>query len=342
MFSTDLSEKILIEPFKAGADTLTIVSGYASPATIVEHVNRLKAAVGIPGSASLKLSIDLRVGMFAAGGTTRPEHDAFVRLTNQKILNGNLSISYFPGPEVVHSKVYVWSALGIPVAAFTGSANYTNPGFGLQRTGQQNVMTDVDPEEALRYCESDGDRVLACEDVDDGTRDRLPLRHQRPSELALARLSDPAPGQLSGDDQWVGITRSLSLLQSDGDDYAPGGGINWGLSRGRASADEAYVSVPSTIGKSGFFPPRNVTFDMVGDDLELLSVRIASGNKPYGKDLTTSAPNSHLGSYIRRRMGLVSGAFVGRQQLDQYGRRDIDVTYLGNGQYALDFSVPRN
>ncbi|MGY3380879.1 hypothetical protein ACVWYS_002836 [Arthrobacter sp. TE12231] len=339
MFATELFERVLIQPVLAGADTLTIVSGYASPATIIEHISRLKVALGISGSALPKVSIDLRVGMFAAGGTTRPEHDAFVRLTEQKLLDGNLKVSYFPGPHVVHSKVYVWSAKGSPVDAFVGSANYTNPGFGLQRTGQQNVMTHVYPEVADDYCESGVGLLLACADVDEVTRDQLPLRHQRPSELALARLTERRPGEPSGDGEWVGITRSLSLLKSNGDDYAPGGGINWGLSRGRASEDEAYISVPSAIGQSGFFPPRNVTFDMVGDDLELLSVRIASGDNPYGKDLTTSAPNSHLGSYIRRRMGLASGAFIGRQQLDHYGRSDIDVTYLGNGQYALDFSV---
>lgn len=340
MFSTELSERVLIQPFMAGADTLTIISGYASPATIIEHVNRLKIARGITGSAIPTVSIDLRVGMFAAGGTTRPEHDAFVRLTSQKIVDGDLRVSYFPGPHVVHSKVYVWSVAGRPAAAFSGSANYTNPGFSLQRTGQQNVMTEVDPEEALQYCQGEANKLVQCADVDDETRDRLPLRRERPSELALNRISHPLPDDLDGDAQWVGKTYSLSLLKKNGDDYAPGGGINWGLSRGRASEDEAYISVPSSIGQSGFFPPRNVTFDMVGDDLELLSVRIASGDNPYGKDLTTSAPNSHLGSYIRRRMGLPSGAFIGTQQLDQYGRSDIDVTYLGNGQYTLDFSVP--
>jgi hypothetical protein len=340
MFSTELSDRVLVQPFMAGAETLTIVSGYASPATIIEHVNRLKGARGISGSALPKVSIDLRIGMFAAGGTTRPEHDAFVRLTSQKVLDGDLRVSYFPGPHVVHSKVYVWSAKGSPVAAFAGSANYTNPGFSLQRTGQQNVMTKVDPTEALSYCESEADKLLQCADVDDETRDRLPLRREKPSELALNRLSKTRPEELGGDARWIGQTYRLSLLKKNGDDYAPGGGINWGLSRGRASEDEAYISVPSSVGQSGFFPPRNVTFDMLGDDLELLSVRTASGNNPYGKDLTTSAPNSHLGSYIRRRMGLPSGAFIGRQQLDQYGRSDIDVTYVGNGQYTLDFSVP--
>lgn len=339
MFSEHLSDRILIQPFMVGADSLTIVSGYASPATIIEHVNRLKIARGLTGSALPKVSIDLRIGMFAAGGTTRPEHDAFVRLTGQKILDGDLRVSYFPGPNVVHSKVYVWSAAGRPVNAFVGSANYTNPGFSFQHTGQLNLMTNVDPVEALGICALGAETLVQCTDVDDETRDRLPLRRERPSEMALSRILQPSPEDVEGDAQWIGKTYSLSLLKKNGDDYAAGGGINWGLSRGRASEDEAYISVPSAIGRSGFFPPRNVTFDMVGDDLELLSVRIASGDNPYGKDLTTSAPNSHLGSYIRRRMGLPSGAFVGRQQLDRYGRSDIDVTYLGNGQYALDFSV---
>lgn len=340
MFSAYLCDRILIQPFMRGADTLTIVSGYASPATIIEHVNRLKVARGITGSALPEVSIDLRIGMFAAGGTTRPEHDAFVRLTSQKVVDGDLRVSYFPGPNVVHSKVYVWSAAGRPVDAFVGSANYTNPGFSLQSTGQLNLMANVDPGEALGVCMLGAETLVQCADVDDETRDRLPLRREKPSELGLCRVSHPLSDDVEGDAQWVGKTYSLSLLKKNGDDYAPGGGINWGLSRGRASEDEAYISVPSAVGQSGFFPPRNVTFDMVGDDLELLSVRIASGDNPYGKDLTTSAPNSHLGSYIRRRMGLPSGAFIGKQQLDQYGRSDIDVTYLGNGQYTLDFSVP--
>ncbi|MFC8411508.1 restriction endonuclease PLD domain-containing protein [Arthrobacter sp. NPDC057259] len=339
MFADRLFERVLIEPHLAGADTLTIVTGYASPATLIEHTNRLKVAVGALDATLPKLSIDLRVGMFAGGGTTRPEHDAFVRLTRQSLLDGSLRISYFPGPDVVHSKVYLWSAEGLPASAFTGSANYTNPGFGLQRTVQQNVMTYVYPEQADEYCESGMGLLLDCSDVDESTRQRLPVSHQRPSRMSLTRptksLSDPP----LSDDEWVGVTHSLSLLNTYGGDYFPGGGINWGLSRGRVSKDEAYISIPSAIGRCGFFPPRNVTFDMIGDDSELLSVRVASGENSYGKDLTTTAPNSHLGSYIRRRMGLPPGAFIGRRELDQYGRSDIDVTYVGDGQYTLDFSV---
>lgn len=228
----------------------------------------------------------------------------------------------------------------LTVDAFVGSANYTNPGFGLQRTGQQNVMTHVYPEVAYDYCESCMDPLLACSDVDDATREQLPLRHQRPSELALSRLHERRPGEPSGEGKWIGIARTLSLLKSNGDDYAPGGGINWGLSRGRASQDEAYISVPSVIGQSGFFPPRNVTFDMVGDDLELLSVRIASGDNWYGKDLTTTAPNSHLGSYIRRRMGLPSGRSSAETSSNNTGAPTLTSPTLEMGNTLSTSAVP--
>ena len=48
---------------------------------------------------------------------------------------------------------------------------------------------------------------------------------------------------------------------------------------------------------------------------------------------------SELGLYLRRRIGVASGKAVDKNDLEKYGRTDINVKLIGNGIYMLDFSV---
>ena len=74
------------------------------------------------------------------------------------------------------------------------------------------------------------------------------------------------------------------------------------------------------------------------DDGEDLIMRVASGSDRCGKDMST-IPNSELGSYIRKRMGLYEGTKVGIRELLDYGRTYVTITRTSEGNYYLDFSL---
>ena len=46
-----------------------------------------------------------------------------------------------------------------------------------------------------------------------------------------------------------------------------------------------------------------------------------------------------MGAYFRKRLDLPSGAFVKKENLERYGRTDVNFTHLDADTYFLDFSV---
>lgn len=126
---------------------------------------------------------------------------------------------------------------------------------------------------------------------------------------------------------------SLSLITRSGE---PGNrsGLNWGQRPGR-NPNEAYISLPSRIAKSGFFPLEKRHFTAITDDRHQLILRIEQQND---KAITTPARNSDLGEYFRNRLGLANGAFATRADLDRYGRTDVIFLRLDEETYYMDFS----
>ena len=129
-------------------------------------------------------------------------------------------------------------------------------------------------------------------------------------------------------------TARLSLITRTGE---PGkhSGLNWGQRPGR-NPNEAYISLPSRIAKSGFFPLEKRHFAAITDDRHQLILRIEQQND---KAITTPARNSDLGEYFRNRLGLANGAYVDRAALDAYGRTDVVFVKLDEETYYMDFSV---
>ncbi|MGC6472616.1 MAG: hypothetical protein ACON4W_07055 [Parvibaculales bacterium] len=111
-------------------------------------------------------------------------------------------------------------------------------------------------------------------------------------------------------------------------------GLNWGQRPGR-NQNQAYISIPSDIQKSKFFPEIGIPFKVTCDDgFEMLCVRAQQN----GKALHSCNDNSIIGLYFRQRLGLASGRPVMLHHLYEYGRLSIDVYKYSNGSFALDFS----
>jgi hypothetical protein len=111
-------------------------------------------------------------------------------------------------------------------------------------------------------------------------------------------------------------------------------GLNWGQRPGREQ-NQAYLSVPSYIQKSSFFPSPGIQFTIECDDGEIFYCVRAQAN---GKAIHTPANNSLMGLYFRRRLDIMPGYAVKIEHLIRYGRTSVDVSKLSTSRFYLDFS----
>ena len=96
------------------------------------------------------------------------------------------------------------------------------------------------------------------------------------------------------------------------------------------------MRVPISIARAGFFPSRATEFTVLTDDrLSFIAVTAQDGNKA----IETPDGNHILGEYFRLRLGVPLGDLVTRQQLDAYGRHDIEFCKLDDETFLMDFSI---
>ncbi len=122
-------------------------------------------------------------------------------------------------------------------------------------------------------------------------------------------------------------------------------GLNWGFSNGHVCQDDAYVAITHSFIQAHphFFPPIGSTIDVVWDDGTNMTCSVEGTQEvngaAYPKQLTSAYDKSVFGVYMRRRMGLALGSKIRMKDLDNYGRRDIEIQSLGHNRYSIDFSV---
>jgi hypothetical protein len=114
-------------------------------------------------------------------------------------------------------------------------------------------------------------------------------------------------------------------------------GLNWGQ-RPNRNQNQAYLSIPADIQRSGFFPETGIPFNMICDDGYAMICARAQQN---GKALHSIKNNAIMGMYFRDRLNLGSGELVTIQHLENYGRLYVNITRSGDGEYYLDFSSPK-
>lgn len=112
-------------------------------------------------------------------------------------------------------------------------------------------------------------------------------------------------------------------------------GLNWGQRPGR-DPNQAYLSVPVEIQRSGFFPERGEVFVIECDDGFKMKCVRAQAN---GKAIESPTDNSIIGTYFRNRLGLRPGHLVTIDYLLTYGRLSVDIHYRNDYSYFLDFST---
>lgn len=322
MVLKDIAKTLLFDPLSCDVNELYIMSGYATPTMLSWYIKNLYHKTQTP------ISIYLLVGMVPFDGISVSVHEGFIQLvrSEQPQEIDKLECSYIYDAPAVHSNLFIWAKDGSPVLAYSGSANFVQSSFvGRHR---QEVMNECDPAEAMEYYQSLIDRSIY---VHHAEVEEYVVIH--PTHAVLDLENSLIEGfDLMTQDGYQTVT--LSLITKTG---APGkrSGLNWGQRPGR-NPNEAYISLPSKIAKSGFFPLEKRHFTAITDDRHQLILRIEQQND---KAITTPARNSDLGEYFRNRLGLANGAFVTRAHLDRYGRTDVVFLKLDEETYYMDFSV---
>ncbi len=318
MFSDKLAKKILFEPLESGMDELSILSAYATPTMLSWYIKNIYHKTTIP------IKINLIIGMIPFDNLSVSIHEGFKQIVASELPNevSFVRCSYVTDKPAEHSNLYIWSKSGQAELAFTGSANFVQSSFvGKHRN---EIMIPCDVSEALGYFNEVDNKTIYC-------------NHSEIEEYIILRPTHPVLdvecNLVEQLDDYDAVT--LCLVTKNGE---PGicSGLNWGQRKGR-NPNQAYIPLPSSIAKSGFFPLEKRHFTAITDDHHQLTLRVEQQNN---KAITTPVRNSDLGEYFRNRLGLKNGAYITRSDLERYGRTDVKFVKLDEETYYMDFSTP--
>ena len=155
MLLEHLFERILIEPARQfHADQLLILSRRVSVNMVVNHFQRLREV-----DRSIKLH--LIVGQTAETGIHTEAHEVLTELCRFGMYESQLDCRYVIENKPVNSNIYIWLKNQKPLAAYFGSAIYTDRGFD---DSSRNIMIEIDPQDAMDYFSAIRDVSVRCVD----------------------------------------------------------------------------------------------------------------------------------------------------------------------------------
>jgi hypothetical protein len=316
MISQNIAVPVLFAPPSRGADSLRILSGYATPNMASWYIKSLQERNSNP------ISISLLIGMPPYDGLSISVHEGFKSLHGHSYPNAvtSFSCSYIGENPPVHANLYIWMRGSTPVEAFTGSADFVQNAFVSSRC---ELLESCNPDDACAYYEAAEKRSIYCNHAE--VEDSIVLR---PTHQILDAENNPLT-TLTGE----GITSVCLSLLTNKDDVGTRSGLNWGQ-RNYRNHNEAYIPLPQAVAAQNFFP-LDRHFTVVTDDRHTLILRVEQQNN---KAITTPLSNAQLGEYFRQRLHLSNGAFVTKKDLINYGRTDVTFYKIDEEQFFMDFS----
>jgi hypothetical protein len=322
MIYKDMYNEVLIKPGQEGADSLKIISGYATSVMASDHLEDLN-------EKHLNVHISLLVGMCPSDGLSLSNHRGFQSIVNSKMASfrERFICSYIYKAPPVHSKLYIWYKGKNLYKIFIGSANYTQNAFYHQR----ELLAEIHDPNIGEYCQMLEEDSIFCNLSDAETLIRVQndgsyyRRHIHEDKSIDSDIKSPEVEQVR-----------VSLLSSRTGEIQNRGGLNWGQRPGR-EPNQAYIQLPPDVYNSDFFPKAPQGFTVTTDDDKTFICRRAEKDEQ-GQTIHTPQNNSYLGEYFRNRLGLANGAFVTRDDLERYGRTDV-IFYKDGDEYYMDFHV---
>ena len=208
-----------------------------------------------------------------------------------------------------------------PVEAYPGSINCSTRAF-FGRTLE--VVSVIDFGEVFRDLQ-----ILMEKAVSDSNRRtprfRSPYLMQEAVDIDFeAKFSEGGLSRCSVDLQ-IFIVNTAQINQKSG--------LNWGQRPGR-EANQAYIPIPASVSRTGFFPSDGTWFTVLTDDGGSFECRTAQQGE---KAIETPLNNSILGIYFRRRLGVPINESVEMTDLARYGRDHVRFYKARNDVDFLDF-----
>jgi len=326
MITTNLFNRVLIEPTKSGCNKLIIVSGYATSAMAFHHLEELN------NLNRTDVEIKLLIGMCSEDGLSISNHRGFGKIMND--YGNRFECSYRIESPPMHTKLYIWCADEEPRISFLGSPNYTQKAFNEKR--QKEALTQCNIAKALEYYNGLVDDSIYCTHPD--TENLIQIYNDRTFRRrgAVVEQHPVIAGGFFQPDFNSLENVTVSLLDRNGNIHRRGG-LNWGQRIGR-EPNQAYIQLSPDVYKSDFFPIKSTHFTVLTDDNVTLICTRAQKNS-MGAAIETPQNNSFLGEYFRRRLRLPNGAFVHKEDLLKYGRTDVVFYKIDDENYYMDFSI---
>lgn len=317
VYTSNIAQKLLIDPVFEGANKLCIMVHEATPTM----ASWLLAYYGDKDNYIENISIELMITFTEDMGMPtilEINHNGFESL-HKKFRTGNntFSCSYFYGRSIPKRNLYIWVRDGRPYKAFTCSYDFTQP--SILRDGSGSI-SNSNPDTAYGRFLRAVDESIYCDNSE--VEDFVLI-----SQTELPVISD-----IDKNDKNL-VT--LSLVTKRTDEPGKKSGLNWGQRKGR-NPNEAYIPLPKKIAESGFFPLDGKQFLVVTDDHHTILLRVEQQDD---KAITTPDSNAQIGEYFRNRLGLANGVHVTRANLEAYGRTDVSFYKIDDEQYYMDFSV---
>ncbi|WP_455543526.1 hypothetical protein [Intestinibacter sp.] len=122
-------------------------------------------------------------------------------------------------------------------------------------------------------------------------------------------------------------------------------GLNWCFANANVCNADAYIALTVNFFRNNpnFFTAQGSRIITLWDDgarIEcLLEATQTIGNQIYPKQISSYNDKSILGEYLRRRLNVSNTHVITMDDLDDYGRRDVEVSRNYDGTYYFDFSV---
>ena len=318
MITSNLYNQILIEPVQQNCSEIFIVSGYSSATFLRHHFEEIK-----------KINPEIKINLLIGMKRQKVDHKSFVDLItgNPGLINGY----YHHGTGEVHSKVYSWTKNNLPKIGFSGSANYSREAF---LGSQGNQMMGDDPFQIKDYFFECCEKSTKIEEYTLTEKDKIDLTDIETDDKNVK-------GSLkAGTVQWIKQDRTvrISHLTKKGI-VAEGSGLNWGHRKDgtKRNKNQAELRIRSDANRKGFLPEMKLKFTLRTDDGHEMDCKVSQTGR---KAITTTNSNAELGLYIRKRLGLNSGAFIEKKHLLDYGRTDFILKKLDPETFYFDFSKP--
>ncbi len=322
MIYTNLYEEVLIKPCREGADTLKIISGYATSAMAFHHLEELR-------KKRLEANISLLLGMCPTDGISLSNHNGFLNIINSNY-SSKFSCSYIFKLPSVHSKIYIWYRRNKLYKSFIGSANYTQNAFFKKQREILSEIRDSNVTDYYKLLEKDS---IYCNNQE--IESLIPICNDR-------NYYPNHPHEEVSKDNSIHTNnlKRITLLDKKTGEVQKKAGLNWGQRpEYRRNPNQAYIQLPPDVYKSDFFPPKPQHFTVTTDDSKTFICCRAQKTGTTGAAIETPHNNALLGEYFRNRLELSNGAPIWKKDLERYGRTDIDFYKIDDENFYMDFSV---